>query len=186
MGLPSSRPRRSRVCGPVLVLATWVPLVVVAGCTGGAAPDMSTGEPGAATVVEVVDGDTVEVELAGSTETVRLLGIDTPETVDPDEPVGCFGPEASDRTKALLPPGTEVRLERDEEARDRYGRLLAYVHRAEDDVFVNELLLREGFAQTLLIEPNHAYAGLMLAAQEEARATGAGLWSTCGDPATTN
>ncbi|OWY59620.1 hypothetical protein B7486_73585 [cyanobacterium TDX16] len=110
---------------------------------------------------------------------MRLLGIDTPETVDPDEPVGCFGPEASARTKQLVPPGTAVRLERDEEARDRYGRLLAYVHRSDDGTFVNEALLREGYAETLIIEPNHAYAGRLLSAQDEAQASGAGLWSAC-------
>jgi micrococcal nuclease len=99
--------------------------------------------------------------------------------VDPDEPVGCYGPEASDRTNGLLPPGTAVLLERDEEARDRYGRLLAYVRRADDGLFVNEALLREGFAETLIIEPNHAYAGQLLAAQDEAQAAGAGLWSAC-------
>jgi micrococcal nuclease len=170
-----------RVAAPApLLLAA---LSVLGACTsmpGGAdATSSSPTEPGAATVVEVVDGDTIEVDVAGSVETVRLLGVDTPETVHPDEPVGCFGPEASARTKQLLPPGTEVRLERDEEARDRYGRLLAYVHLPADGTFVNEALLREGFAETLIIEPNHAYAGRLLSAQDEAQAAGAGLWGAC-------
>ena len=73
----------------------------------------------------------------GRDERVRLIGIDTPETVDPRKPVQCFGKEASDHTKALLPAGTAVRLERDAEARDRYDRLLAYVYRASDGLFVN-------------------------------------------------
>src|SRR5205085_3089746 len=106
---------------------------LVTGCDrAGARPDRA----GAATVARVVDGDTIVVHLGGRTETVRLLGIDTPETVDPRKPVQCFGTEASHRTKELLPPGTGVRLERDVEARDIYGRLLAYVRR-DDGTFVN-------------------------------------------------
>ena len=95
------------------------------------APDRSRdGPPGAATVVRAVDGDTLVVTLAtGGTETVRLIGVDTPETVAPRRPVECFGPEAAAALAALVPPGTEVRLSRDVEPRDRYDRLLAYVHR---------------------------------------------------------
>jgi micrococcal nuclease len=142
-------------------------------------PPASPGAP--ARVVDVVDGDTVEVAVGGRTESVRLLGIDTPETVDPDRPVGCFGPEASARTEALLPEGTEVRLERDVEGRDHFGRLLAYVFRADDDTFVNEVLLAEGFAEVLVIEPNGAYADRLRAAESSARSSGAGLWGSCTD-----
>ena len=83
----------------------------------------------------------------------RLLGIDTPETVHPERPVECFGPEASARTAALVPPGTAVRLERDVEARDRYDRVLVYVFRAADGLFVNRALVEEGYARTLWIPP---------------------------------
>jgi micrococcal nuclease len=135
------------------------------------------------TVVAVIDGDTVDVALGGRTERVRLLGIDTPETVDPDRPVGCHGPEASALTHSLLPDGTAVRLERDEEARDRYGRLLAYVFRVDDGLFVNEAILAAGEAEILSIAPNHAYAGQLAAAADEARAAGLGLWGGCpADP----
>lgn len=168
-----------RVAPLAVLVVALAPLLCapLAACTppAGAPP----GEAGLATVVEVVDGDTVEVEVSGATETVRLLGIDTPETVHPDKPVECWGPEASARTEALLPTGSSVRLERDEEARDRFGRLLAYVRRADDGTFVNERLVAEGFARTLLIEPNHAYATALLDAQDTARETGAGLWSAC-------
>lgn len=176
MGVPVSRGRAA--IPAALVLLAWAAL---ASCTppAGTPP----GETGLATVVEVVDGDTVEVEVSGATETVRLLGIDTPETVHPDKPVECWGPEASARTEALLPAGSPVHLERDEEARDHFGRLLAYVRRADDGTLVNERLVAEGFARTLLIEPNHAYATALLDAQDAAREAGAGLWSACPDPA---
>lgn len=174
-----SLPRRRATPAAVVVVACGVALALV-GCTPSST-SVAVAEPGDATVVAVVDGDTLEVEVGGDTETVRLLGVDTPETVHPDRPVECFGPEASARTQELLPQGTRVRLERDEEARDRFGRLLAYVHRHDDGTFVNEALLREGFAESLIISPNHAYASTMLAAQDAARAQGAGLWSACAD-----
>jgi micrococcal nuclease len=119
------------------------------------------------------------VQLGGRDERVRLIGIDTPETVDPRKPVQCFGKEASNRTKALLPKGTAIRLERDVEARDRYGRLLAYVYRVEDGTFVNLALAEEGFAQTLTIPPNVAYADRFAAAAADARRAGRGLWGAC-------
>lgn len=140
------------------------------------------GEPGAATVVQTVDGDTIDVDVAGTRERVRLIGIDTPETKHPTEPVECFGPEASDHLSGLLPPGTEIRLERDVEARDRYDRLLAYVYRAEDGLFVNLSQAEGGFADTLTFPPNVAHTEQIVAAVSAARAGGAGLWSACGGP----
>lgn len=130
--------------------------------------------------MQVIDGDTIEVRIGGVSERVRMIGIDTPETVAPDRPVECFGPEASQRTKDLLPPGAEVRLERDVEARDRYGRLLAYVIRAEDELHVNQVLVAEGFAEARGYEPNVTRQGELDAAEIEARAAGRGLWPACG------
>lgn len=154
--------------------------VALASGLAGCAPAMS--EDGTATVVEVIDGDTIVVDLGPVGETVRLLGVDTPETKHPTEPVECYGPEASDFTANLLPAGTRVRLERDEEARDTFGRLLAYVHRAEDGLFVNLELVRQGYADVLVIAPNDAYAGDLRTALGEARGAGAGLWGACGGP----
>lgn len=126
---------------------------------------------------KVVDGDTIELRIGDRNETVRLLGIDTPETVHPDEPVECFGPEASARTKELLPRGTTVRIERDIEARDHFGRLLLYVF--IDDHMINEMLLHEGLARPLSIEPNTTHAAKFKRAADEARTANAGLWATC-------
>lgn len=134
----------------------------------------------AATVAEVIDGDTIVIDFGGQRETVRLLGIDTPETVDPNRPVQCFGQEASDRLRSLLPAGTPVRVERDVEARDRFGRLLVYVFRASDNVFVNAVLVHEGFADVAIYGPNEAYRGELESAHTTARTQESGLWGVCG------
>jgi len=134
-------------------------------------------------MVRVVDGDTVIVHVSGRDERIRLIGIDTPESVKPNTPVQCFAIEASARTKALLPAGTVVRLERDAELRDRYKRLLAYVYRQPDGLFVNLVLAREGFALPYTFPPNVAHADDFVAAASEARQAHRGLWSRCRDPA---
>ena len=135
---------------------------------------------GRATVVRVIDGDTIVVHLGGRDENVRLIGLDTPETHKPDTPVECYGPEASGRMSALLPPGTTVRLVRDIEARDRYGRLLAYVYRDSDGLFIDATMLSEGFAGTLAIPPNLAHRVELDAAVAEAQSARRGLWQACG------
>lgn len=145
----------------------------------------STGEPlpaGSARVASVVDGDTVVLDLSNGDEPVRLLGIDTPETSHPTRPVECFGAEATARLAELIPPGSVVRLERDIEGRDHYGRLLLYLHRADDDLFVNEALVAEGFAVALPVDPNDAHRATFAAAEQQARADQRGLWGACGGP----
>ena len=101
----------------------WLVLVALS-LLGAACGRGSSGPalgPGEAVVKRVIDGDTIVVHLGGRDERVRLIGIDTPETVDPRKPVQCFGKEASKRMGELLPVGTQVTLERDAELRDRYG-----------------------------------------------------------------
>jgi micrococcal nuclease len=134
-------------------------------------------------VSSVIDGDTVIVEFSdGTEEIVRLLGVDTPETVDRNRPVQCFGAEASTYVATLLPPGTELRLERDVEARDHFGRLLAYIYRRSDDLFINRELLRLGFADLSIYPPNDTYATDLQAVTTSARTQALGLWSACGGP----
>jgi micrococcal nuclease len=130
------------------------------------------------TVVNVVDGDTIDVARADGrdTDTVRLLGIDTPETHHPTKPVECFGPEAALFTEAHL-GGRSVQLEDDIEQRDRYGRRLAYV--VLDGERFNDELIRRGYARLLVIEPNHAHARAMLREELDAKRAGRGLWSEC-------
>lgn len=164
----------------VLLLPAMVGLAACRGVLPAA------GEPsadaGIGVVAGVVDGDTVDVRIGGGTERVRLVGVDTPETVDREQPVECFGEEASQHTKALLPEGTRVRVERDDVARDRYGRLLAYLYREADGLLVNLALVEGGFADAVSYGDNEALSTVLSAAEAEARSTGAGLWSACGGP----
>lgn len=132
--------------------------------------------------MRVVDGDTIIVAIGGADERVRLIGIDTPESVDPRSPVDCFGPEASAATKALLPEGTAVSLVRDVEARDRYDRLLAYVYKVDDGTFVNLALAEQGYADVATFPPNVAHTDELVVAVARARDAGLGLWGSCGTP----
>lgn len=135
-----------------------------------------------ATMVRAVDGDTIVVNVDGGEERVRLIGIDTPESVDRSRPVMCFGKEASEQMAALLPAGTPLRLVRDVEARDRYDRLLAYVYRASDGLFVNLAMVREGFANFYTFPPNVEHTDEFRAAARTARERGVGSWSACPKP----
>ena len=128
--------------------------------------------------MRVVDGDTILVDLDGRRERVRYIGIDTPESVKPDVPVQCFAHAASD-ANAKLVGGKTVQLEFDRERRDRFGRLLAYVIRAEDHVAVNDALVRGGFARAREFPPNTRHADRFAALQRVARAEGIGLWRAC-------
>ena len=168
------------------LLAAALAFVAVVGAACGRTTDEPAArrEPGSASVISVTDGDTIRVDLQGTSTPVRLIGIDTPETHGQGGLRECFGAEATKRTHALLPAGTEVRLVRDVEARDRYGRLLAYVYRAHDGLFVNLRLAEEGFAAPLSIPPNVAHRDEFVAAAAEARDENRGLWGMCGGPDT--
>jgi micrococcal nuclease len=128
-------------------------------------------------VLSVIDGDTIRVRMpSGRERAVRYIGIDTPET-PPGRPAECHGPEAAAANGDLV-AGRRVRLEFDREREDRYGRLLAYVHRG--GVLVNEELVRAGHARPLRVEPNVRHAQRLESLAREARAAGRGLWGACG------
>ena len=127
-------------------------------------------------VIRAVDGDTIEVDLGGQVEDVRYIGVDTPETVKPDTPVQCFGPQASRFNHALV-EHRRVRLVFGVERRDVYGRLLAYVYL--DGGFVNAELIRRGLARTLTIPPNDRFAGRLKRLEMAAARAGRGLWGGC-------
>lgn len=104
----------------------------------------------------------------------------TPETVKPQSPVECYGPEASSFTKAQLKPGTEVRLETEAEPTDRYGRTLAHVVRVSDGFDLGQQLLQGGFARTMSIKPNISRQADYEALEAQARTANVGLWASCG------
>ncbi|TAK89734.1 nuclease [Patescibacteria group bacterium] len=141
-------------------------------------PDPERTPPGYHRVVEVSDGDTFKVKIAGVTETVRLIGIDTPETKDPRKPVQCFGRAASDEAKHLL-KGKLVRLEGDPESgdRDKYQRLLRFAY-LEDGTFYNQHMVEQGFAFAYTIFPNSKLE-LFRSWERQAREAKRGLWAGC-------
>jgi endonuclease YncB( thermonuclease family) len=128
-----------------------------------------------AKVQRVSDGDTFVAVVKGRRERVRVIGVDTPESVDPSRPDEPYGEEASEFAKHHL-DGETVRLAGDAEPRDRYGRLLAYVW-LRDGTFWNALLVAEGYAQQLTIPPNVTYATLFRRLVAEARRNDRGLWA---------
>jgi micrococcal nuclease len=145
-----------------------------------------------AVVTRVVDGDTVEVRIGGAMEDVRLIGVDTPETVKPGEPVQCFGPQASAFTHRQL-EDRRVRLDFGVERRDVYGRLLAYLYIEDStldvsrpvqsptrDRFFNSILVSRGLARSLTIPPNDRFAAKFKRLELAAARSGRGLWGACG------
>jgi len=132
------------------------------------------GDP--AVVTRTVDGDTIHVTFRGHDLDVRLIGVDTPETVDPSQPVQCFGEQASRFTMRML-TGRTIRLEFDVERHDRYGRTLAYVW-LRGQLF-NRRLLAGGYAVVSTYPPDVKYVDVFTAAQRTARAHERGLWGAC-------
>lgn len=160
-----------------LVAALCATAALITSCSARVEPDAGGRVLG--TVTKVSDGDTVTVSFGGSSESIRLIGVDTPETQHPKKPVECWGPEATRHTESLIPAGTRVAVVRDVEPRDRYQRLLAYVYRASDGLFVNEELVRAGSARAYPYPPNTTFASDLAAAENEARVNRLGLWGHC-------
>ncbi len=132
-------------------------------------------------VMKVVDGDTIDVEMASGTERIRLIGINAPESVDPRKKVECFGKEASAHLHALL-DGKQVRLVADPTQNDRdvYTRLLRYITR-EDGLMINDAMIRDGYAYEYTYKIPYQQQAAFQAAQKEAKEGGRGLWAaeTC-------
>lgn len=152
-------------------------------------PELGTEPVGPTTtglVVDVVDGDTIKVEVGGTVYTVRYIGIDTPETVHPTQPVEWMGPEASAANEVLV-AGEEVVLEKDVSETDQFGRLLRYVWLEQPTgwLLVNLELVRLGFANSSTYPPDVAYQNLFLEAESDARDASAGLWGATPTPVPT-
>jgi endonuclease YncB( thermonuclease family) len=187
--IPSSRPTREPTSIPTLKLSATSTRTPTASPTPTSTPTDTpiptdtltpTPERTLARVVEVVDGDTIHVEIGGETYSVRYIGIDCPETVHPTEPVGWMGPEASEANRNLV-EGKTVYLEKDVSETDKYGRLLRYVF-LDNGTFVNAELVRLGYAQVSTYPPDVKYQDLFLEMQEEAREAGRGLWGPTPTP----
>jgi len=171
------RARRAPGIGAIVVLIAAAALLVLQS-TADDEGDRPAGPGGteSARVLRVVDGDTVEVSLGGAVEDVRYIGIDTPESVKPGEPVECFGHQAAALNERLV-AGRTVELEFDAERRDAYGRLLAYVR--VGPLLVNAELVRRGYARTLTIPPNDSHADTFARLEHRAGRLGKGLWASC-------
>jgi micrococcal nuclease len=160
-------------------MTRWIAALLLATACTVSVDVSGTSEPTAgegATVVRVIDGDTVVLRIGGAEERVRFIGMDTPERSDP------LGPKATAFLRDLLPVGTAVTYRTDAGQRDRYGRLLAYVWRASDpqapEAMLNARLLSAGWARTLTIPPNVTYADLFASLQRTARTAKRGMWAT--------
>ncbi len=153
-----------------MALRPWqLSLLLLALLVAPAAP----GEAIEGTVVRVVDGDTIHVKLWERVEKVRYIGVNTPETHHPTRGEEPGGREAAEMNRRLV-AGQRVRLELDVRARDRHGRLLAYVW--VGDLMVNAELVRLGYAQVMTVPPNVKHQELFVKLQREARDAGRGLW----------
>jgi micrococcal nuclease len=175
--------RRGALRAPLFIAVVLVAVALSRCGSGGGGSAELTG-PVSVKVTHVVDGDTIDVAMPdGSGETVRYIGIDTPETVKPDTPVQCGGPRAHAVNDRLV-QGRTVTLRFDAERRDVYGRLLAYVYLpgagpGGHALFVNAELVRRGLARTLTIPPNDSFADLFARLAARAGAEGRGLWGHC-------
>lgn len=128
-------------------------------------------------VIKVIDGDTIQVDINGKTETLRLIGIDAPETGDPRSLVSCFGNEATNKAKEIL-NGKSVYLEADptQGERDKYNRLLWYVF-LENGTNFNNLMISQGFAHEYTYRVPYKYQAEFKQAERQAREKKLGLWA---------
>ncbi len=177
---PSERTRREFVASPVAAVSPPSSSdVPKPRATSGVWPARPQGTTESATLVRVVDGDTIRAALGGVEHRIRYIGIDTPESVDPGTPVEAFSLEAADLNRQLLQGGDLV-LEIDVSEVDRYGRLLRYVwvrNPSGECTFVNLELVLAGYAQVATHPPDVRYVDVYLAAQRDAREAGRGSWA---------
>lgn len=153
--------------------------------TGGVAGEALPSDVETAEVADIVDGDTIEVVFPPDDRQtdVRLVGINAPESVRPDYPVECYGPESSERMADLLPVGSTVYLQRDASDEDRFGRLLRHVwivdETTDDAYLVSEILVRGGFVDARFYPPDDLHADRLMEAEHAAQREVAGMWATC-------
>lgn len=164
--------------GSILLLVAGVVLLLAGrgGDAGSSGRKGSQPKRAEALVVEVVDGDTARMTIGGREQSVRYIGIDTPESVIPGERPECFGKRAAGLNRDLV-DGERVTLVFGDERRDHYDRLLAYVYVGQR--FVNAEIVRRGYARTLAIAPNTDFADRFGELEQAAANAGRGLWGAC-------
>jgi micrococcal nuclease len=166
----------------------WIALFLLLALVGGGidllrgegtTPDRGLRLASTGQVVRVIDGDTVRVRIGEATRTVRYIGVDTPESVKPGEPVQCFGKRAAAFNRRRV-AGRRVRLQFGRERYDRYGRLLAYVYPVGTERrSVNAEIIARGYGRVLAIAPNTAHVRPYLRLERRAKQHGLGLWASC-------
>lgn len=160
--------------------AGWISAGVIASLIAGGAVYASTSKADTSgEVLRIVDGDTLDIRIGGEDTRVRLLSVDTPETVDPNKSVECLGPEATEYLHSLVSPGDKVDLKYDIERTDRYGRTLAAVYKG--DQFINKQIAAAGMGIAVKFEPNVRFYPEILEAQNSAELSGEGLFDTAID-----
>lgn len=189
--LDSRMSRRRRPARPILTLCALGVLVLgllawrLGAAPATAVPDSLPTGTAHGVVERVVDGDTVRIRTdAGESLSVRLIGVDTPETVKPNTPVQCYGPDASAHTKALLPAATSVYLEYDPSQgdTDRYGRTLAYLWYVDTKgtaQILNREIIANGYGREYTYDTPYRYQAPFRDAQNAAQRSDAGLWGAC-------
>lgn len=161
-----------------LIVAVLVIIAQQYGWLESAKQTVVTSQPGLYTVTKFDDGDTIQVDMNGRKETIRFIGVDTPETHDPRKAVQCFGMAAAAFTKNTIGPG-QVRLEADPQStnRDRYNRLLRYVY-TPDGTLVNAEIIKQGYGFAVVGFP-HSKMDEFKTYEKEAREQSRGLWKDC-------
>lgn len=173
---------KKKLINTVTLLLIWLLIYIAqtAGWLDSAGKAVETNQPGLYTVSHYVDGDTITVDMNGKDETVRFVGVDTPETHKPNTPVQCYGPAAAAYTKNFISSaGGKVRLQSDPDStnRDRYDRLLRYVY-VPDGRLVNQEIIRNGYGFYYPYFP-FTKSKEFDAAQKQAQTANKGLWGNC-------
>jgi micrococcal nuclease len=172
--------RRHKFLAFLVLVAAWSLIFAAqAGWFGGFYESAETNQPGLYRVARYVDGDTIDVYMDGRVETIRFIGVDTPEIHNPDTPIQCYGQEAADFTKSQISRFGKVRLQADplDTNRDVYGRLLRYVY-LPDGVLMEDQIIKNGYGFAYLDFPfskKARFAADQLIAQKNK----AGLWTAC-------
>jgi micrococcal nuclease len=172
--------RRHQIFSTIVFILALIYIVATkSGWLDSVGKTVQQNDPGLYTINHYVDGDTIAVNMNGSVETIRFIGVDTPETHKPNTPVQCYGPEAAANTKAQISKFGKVRLQADplDTNRDVYGRLLRYVY-LPDGTLLNEQIIKQGYGFAYLDFP-FSKKSQFAADGQAAQDAKAGLWSVC-------